>query len=183
MFLLLGFCYFILITVGAMLITDVPNTTNNLTIQSNMPLQVSKKTANSIILYESTDTKENDYEDIEIEMSPMNPIKLNSERKKMKPDSIRLNEVIALQSSSCRTMAEDITTYQLIRTPLAYHVASCFICTCVGGMYLTGTYKTFGQKIFTSTNSESVLSFIGSIAAIFNAVGRVFWGWFVCICK
>jgi len=40
-------------------------------------------------------------------------------------------------------------------------------------MYLAGTFKVYAQKSFSS---ELFLSTIGSIASIFNAVGRIFWG-------
>jgi len=65
------------------------------------------------------------------------------------------------------------TPQQLLATPLAYHVASCLITTTVGGMYLAGTFKTYGQQ---SLHNEAFLAAISSFAAIFNATGRIFWG-------
>jgi len=70
-------------------------------------------------------------------------------------------------------IAKDIGPAELVKVPLAWHLASCFITTTVGGMYLAGTYKTYGQEIFSS---EAFLSSVGSTASIFNAVGRIFWG-------
>lgn len=67
----------------------------------------------------------------------------------------------------------DVSPYELVTTPLAWHLASCFIMTTVGGMYLAGTFKTYAQESFTS---ELFLSTIGSVASIFNAGGRIFWG-------
>lgn len=62
---------------------------------------------------------------------------------------------------------------ELMRTPLAWHLASCIITTTVGGMYLCGTYKTFGQLSFSS---EMFLSTVASTASLFSAVGRICWG-------
>ena len=62
---------------------------------------------------------------------------------------------------------------QLLRNPLAWHLASCIITTTIGGMYLCGTYKTFGQLSFSD---EMYLSTVASSASLFSAVGRVFWG-------
>lgn len=62
---------------------------------------------------------------------------------------------------------------ELLRTPLAWHLASCIITTTVGGMYLCGTYKTFGQLSFSD---ERYLSTVASTASLFSAAGRVCWG-------
>jgi OFA family oxalate/formate antiporter-like MFS transporter len=52
-------------------------------------------------------------------------------------------------------------------------MAACFITTTIGGIFLLGTFKTFGQEIF---DSEGFLSMLSSTAALFAAAGRVFWG-------
>lgn len=62
---------------------------------------------------------------------------------------------------------------ELLLSPLAWHVASCFITTTVGGMYIAGTFKVFGQSHFSN---EGYLSMISSVASIFNSSGRIFWG-------
>lgn len=75
-----------------------------------------------------------------------------------------------------------LTSWEIIRTPLAWHVASCFVTTTIGGMYLAGTYKTFLLASFanaderTNASRESFISTVGEVAAIFNAGGRVLWG-------
>ena len=84
------------------------------------------------------------------------------------------------------TIELDVT--QVIRTPLAWHLALCLVSTAVGGMFLAGTFKTFA---LTSVDSLS-LGIISTAASIFNSgkslishltvisnfmeVGRIFWG-------
>ena len=36
--------------------------------------------------------------------------------------------------------------WAMVRTPLCWHVASCFAATTVGGMYLLGTFKSYGLQ-------------------------------------
>jgi OFA family oxalate/formate antiporter-like MFS transporter len=72
------------------------------------------------------------------------------------------------------TASSETGPRQLLRDPLAWHLATCLVSTAVGGMYLTGTFKTFGLQ----TLSASSLAFISAIASIFNSVGRIFWGAF-----
>jgi MFS family permease len=62
---------------------------------------------------------------------------------------------------------------EMLRNPVAWHIACCFITTTVGGMYLAGTFKTYGQATF---HDEAYLSSISSISSVFNALGRIFWG-------
>lgn len=66
-----------------------------------------------------------------------------------------------------------LSPQQLLELPVFWHLTSCFVTTTVGGMYIAGTFKTFGQQSF---NSEAFLASISSISAIFNAVGRIAWG-------
>jgi MFS family permease len=71
--------------------------------------------------------------------------------------------------------------YEILRDPLGWHVASCFALTALGGMFIAGTYKTYGQQYFMRTSVdesavETFLSAVGSVGALFNAGGRVVWG-------
>lgn len=45
--------------------------------------------------------------------------------------------------------------------------------TTMSGMYLCGTYKTYGQLSF---KDELYLSTVASTSSIFSAAGRIFWG-------
>jgi len=63
---------------------------------------------------------------------------------------------------------------ELYCSPLLWHVALCFVCTSAGGMYLAGTFKMYGEGYI---ESEGFLTLVAETAAIFNAVGRIFWGY------
>jgi MFS family permease len=69
----------------------------------------------------------------------------------------------------------EIDTRQLITNSLAWQLAICYVMTVAGGMYLAGTYKTYGQIYFK--NREIFLSTIGGVASIFNGLGRLAWGY------
>jgi MFS family permease len=76
-------------------------------------------------------------------------------------------------SSSSLSMEFEFNPKEILQMPLAWHLASCLITTTVGGMYIAGTFKVFGQTKFSN---EAFLSTISSIASIFNSLGRIFWG-------
>jgi MFS family permease len=76
---------------------------------------------------------------------------------------------------------------EIIQDPLGWHVATCFALTALGGMFVAGTYKTYAQKYLETGNEEDggsgnggveyFLSEVGSVGAVFNATGRILWGW------
>lgn len=68
----------------------------------------------------------------------------------------------------------EVSPAELVCLPLAWHLSSCLIFTTVGGMYLAGTFKTYGLEDFPT--DESFLSTVASLSSIFNAGGRIFWG-------
>jgi MFS family permease len=69
--------------------------------------------------------------------------------------------------------ARQLTSREVLTQPLAWHIASCFIATTVGGMYLAGTFKTFGQQ---HISDETFLSSVSAVSSVFNSLGRVWWG-------
>jgi MFS family permease len=64
---------------------------------------------------------------------------------------------------------------EMIKSALGWHVATCFVTTTAGGMYVLGVYKTFGVQALGGS-SETFLSTVGALSALFNAGGRVCWG-------
>ena len=54
---------------------------------------------------------------------------------------------------------------------LLYTHLYCSIC--LYRMYLAGTFKTYGEDYFSS---EEFLTVVAETAALFNAAGRIFWG-------
>lgn len=85
-----------------------------------------------------------------------------------------------ISSSSNQTLRKQLTAVsnlspsEVIKRATAWHVGSCFISTAVGGMYLSGTYKTYAQQYI---HNEAILSFVSSSSSICNTSGRFFWGW------
>lgn len=78
-------------------------------------------------------------------------------------------------TNSLHTTTEfSFSSVELLSFPLFYHLCLCFMLTSGGGMYLLGTYKTFGESLFP--HSEEFLSLVAAFASVFNAVGRIFWG-------
>ena len=63
---------------------------------------------------------------------------------------------------------------QLYKEPLAWHVTMSFVLTAATGMYIAGTFKTFGQ---TFISDESYLIIIASASSLFNMSGRLLWGY------
>jgi MFS family permease len=62
---------------------------------------------------------------------------------------------------------------ELVRDSLGWHITSCYSLTAVAGIFITGTYKTFGLQNF---HDDLYLSYLGSSASLFNVVGRITWG-------
>lgn len=88
-------------------------------------------------------------------------------------DDMEDEKIGASSTSESNSSDVDFTVRELISTPLAWHVASCLITTTIGGMYIAGTFKTFGQLHF---HNEIFLSTVSSFASVFNSGGRIFWG-------
>lgn len=61
----------------------------------------------------------------------------------------------------------------MIKSPICWHLALCIVLTGVGGLYLAVVFKVFAQEYFSS---DLYLSVVISTASLFNALGRVFWG-------
>ena len=57
----------------------------------------------------------------------------------------------------------------------AFLLGFSFICCGTGGLYLAGSYKSFGESILP-TSLDSYFTTTGSVNSIFNAMGRIMWG-------
>lgn len=82
------------------------------------------------------------------------------------------NEIIDFSNEKIEL--SDVDTRSLMCNSLAWQLSICYVTTLAGGMYLAGTYKTYGQQYFK--NQESYLSILGDVASIFNGVGRIVLG-------
>ena len=61
----------------------------------------------------------------------------------------------------------------MCRKPLFWRLWFIYLLNTLAIGYINATYKSFGQ---TFLNNDKMLSLVGSLAAIFNAFGRLFWG-------
>ena len=162
MFINLGLLYAILIIIGSSLLSDPPVVAETVVFESDLNvircdqnnLPQNRQLAGATYQQARTD---------DLESSSKIPVPVD-------PITITTSEDMMPTAKLGRPQ---IGPKELVRTPLAWHLASCIITTTVGGMYLCGTYKTFGQLSFSS---EMFLSTVASTASLFSAVGRIFWG-------
>lgn len=163
MFAILSIFYFLLITIGIFLISDPADTLENATYEARSIVVDENQEEPGLVM---TNQKSS---------SVISPIQssLYQAASTVDPEQDNNSSNESKVEDNTGLITVDISPRELIKIPLAYHLASCFILTTVGGMYLAGTYKVYAQKSFSS---ELFLSTIGSIASVFNAVGRIFWG-------
>mmetsp|Transcript_4653 Transcript_4653/g.7730 ORF Transcript_4653/g.7730 Transcript_4653/m.7730 type:complete len:501 (-) Transcript_4653:96-1598(-) len=65
--------------------------------------------------------------------------------------------------------AAECSPGELVREPRYYHLSLCFMLTAIGGLFIAGTYKTFGAQL----KDDAYLSMVGSVASVANAAGRL----------
>ena len=162
MFLYLGGFYSILILLGCSLLSDSPPQTDLIVIEN-----ADGNTINSPLGVHSIEIEENCLPNRLLDGAIYQSAQIdeNIDKNALKN---RANVVSIVEKGPIsRTPAE------LLRNPLAWHLATCIISTTIGGMYLCGTYKTFGQL---SIKDELYLSTVASTSSLFSAAGRIFWG-------
>ena len=166
MFMVLSICYFVCVTVGGMLISEPT------------PLE-QQQALSTLPFYQKVDP---DVETNELEDLPGDPIlttitSTGVELTQLQDGKVTMSSSCDHPRESAKPLGDDdsanVTPAALVWMPIAWHLSSCFITTTVGGMYLAGTFKTYGAMSFSS---EVFLSTLSSTASIFNAAGRIFWG-------
>lgn len=158
MYIILGCCYFVLVSFAGWCVTE-PTEAEQAEIQVSCTHQ--------LLSLNDTNSKSSEVEaGIEMDVSgTSNPIISSSYQTQQADHSDKPADI--------NTLSYDIGPRELLFHPLAWHLSTCLIMTTVGGMYLAGTYKTYGQNVF---RSEAFLSTVGSISSLFNCTGRIFWG-------
>ena len=162
----LALCYFALITVGSLLLSDPPKP-NVASIGDHASVNIREEESNTPtdmrslagVTYTATQIH-----DVEHESNEKDKALLSCGGTSQKEGSD--SDLVDIHSMNLGPL-------DIIRIPLAWHLASCFITTTVGGMYLCGTYKTYGKMFF---RDEKFLSLVGSTSSIFSAAGRILWG-------
>lgn len=68
----------------------------------------------------------------------------------------------------------DLDRKQIIKLPQFWMLWTMFVLSAICGLMVIGSYKNFGQEVSTITSDDLVLA--GSLAALFNGLGRIVWG-------
>lgn len=68
-----------------------------------------------------------------------------------------------------------MTTSEMIRTSTFYILVPCFFMCGTGGMYVSATYKNFGEE-YLKSQADSFFATVGSVGSLCNGLSRVFWG-------
>ena len=165
----LALCYFVLITVGSLLLSDPPKSKSTVASVGGDPTSENVREEENC-----TPTDIRSLAGVTYTATQVNDVEHESKEK----DKTILTCGTSTTPEGSESDLIDIHSMNLgpldiIRIPLAWHLASCFITTTVGGMYLCGTYKTYGKMFF---GDEKFLSLVGSTSSIFSAAGRIFWG-------
>ena len=167
MFLNLGLCYSVLILVGSCLLSDPPTVSDQPLIEicEGSPTGVEENRIPNRVpdspTVKSYQPPQKDKFEAYSSKRTYHPLATNG-------SGYTLDDV-----GVSGEFRDQIGPPELFRSPLAWQLSSCMITTTIGGMYLCGTYKTFGQLTFSD---EMYLSTIASTASLFSAAGRIFWG-------
>ena len=63
-----------------------------------------------------------------------------------------------------------------MRLPAYYMIVVMFLLSQLGSTFVVTFYKTFGQ---TFINDDKFFATISSVSSVFNALGRIFWGYLI----
>jgi len=72
-------------------------------------------------------------------------------------------------------MRKDSESSGSVNISSAYLLGFAFICCGSGGLYLAGSYKSYGEDQLPDSK-DSFFAASGSISSIFNGAGRILWG-------
>ena len=75
----------------------------------------------------------------------------------------------------------DYNRNELIKLPQFWHLWAMFVLSAISGLMVIGSYASFAKSLDDSKNFIYVIGasnfvLIGSLAALFNGAGRIFWG-------
>lgn len=78
-----------------------------------------------------------------------------------------------IQTNTTAFCVKDLSPKEVLRTKLFYILWFIYMFNGVAVSYISAMYKTFGQ---TFIKDDHFLAMVGSLAALFNASGRILWG-------
>jgi MFS transporter, OFA family, oxalate/formate antiporter len=85
-----------------------------------------------------------------------------------------------VKSEDGTVISTDFTREESIKTPQFWMLWAMFILTAAAGLFTIGNYKVFGEQpenLASLADKDGFLTLMGSIAALFNGLGRIAWGY------
>lgn len=172
MFIVLGCCYFLLYCIGILLIVEKEYDSG--TIEAN-----GQETKNVILGADETSNRFI----VDAETTSTRTALMVSEEKMSNIDDHqddgdsrtgRFSNISRVSEAHTVINPVSYSSQEAVYLPIYWHITSCFVMTSAGGMFLAGTFKEYGEDYI---KSELFLSVVAETAAIFNAGGRIFWGY------
>jgi len=218
MYCTFAICFFVLITLGGMLIQDTSETSHSLrdipvSVQSPISRCISDDMQSSssrgtnhrteplsttnhrdTYIYQVTNTEERKGSDIvsdDVREKDTTTLSLPISEKEIpcynreteredekEEDREVVRNIVSIPQVDPDSIAEPVsgpsyTPLELVQCSLAWHLSVCLVLTASPGMFLAGTYKTFGEALFPD---ETFLSTVGDVSALFNTGGRIAFG-------
>lgn len=89
---------------------------------------------------------------------------------------VKTPEQIAAEKKQVKALpATNNPVQEAMKTKKFWYLWTMAALTTMGSLSTVGVYKTFGQK-FKTLNDDKFLTSVGSLGALMNGFGRVFWG-------
>ena len=76
-------------------------------------------------------------------------------------------------TSDLMKVSRDVSPGEILKSPHTWHLGICFFMTTTGGLYFSGTFKTYAMNYF---NDDVMLTNLATVASLFNAGGRIWLG-------
>jgi len=163
-FLLLGTIYGMMQLVAVLLITS-PSEDD---LASNIPL-VTHAVDDEEVLYQST----GNINELGASSPSHESFRVSSPSHQSSPSINNINNIDNINFNPPE--AENLKPSQIVKTREFWILWLTFVLNTQAIGYINSMYKAFGQ---TFINDDHFLAVTGAFAAIFNCVGRVFWGHF-----
>ncbi|XP_022101918.1 uncharacterized protein LOC110985293 isoform X2 [Acanthaster planci] len=152
-FLLCGGCYALLQLIGCLLMSGPPDS-NNLKSQDQKCLISKPEHQNLNSASAASDTCSSDGEDSSHDIPP-------------KPTA-------TLLELDDKSSGLNLTTKEIVKTRAFWTLWATFLANGQTIVFISTLYKAYGLSFISD---DRLLSLVGSVSAIFNASGRLFWGY------
>ena len=96
-------------------------------------------------------------------------------KKKQDPDAINISDS---ENSKSAMVKEEMSLTDALKTKQMYMLTFMVFGSSIIGFFMASTYKVYGQKQ-PALQNDLYLSWVGSVANIWNGGSRVIWGYFL----